>query len=94
MHIDQNIGCQWLLFDFDTRRVTEMEVFRPGQYFMEQYLSSFDSYWRILTPWAPDSQSFVYATIDGLKHTQLVPGEGLGRQWIMPDVELGFWSWN
>jgi hypothetical protein len=67
---------------------TQFEAFVPTQTFAQNYLPFWDQYTRSLSLWAPDSESFVYPSVDGVKTQKM----GDDSPEILAEGEFATWS--
>ena len=67
---------------------TGFEAFVPTPTFTQSYLPFWDQYTRSMTLWAPDSESFVYPSVDGVM-TQRVED---GSPEVLAEGEFASWS--
>ncbi len=81
-----------LFIDVATGKVRADPVVRPGQLFIDQYLTYFDQYSLSHQLWAPDSSSFLLPVVDpdGVNHVAaMFPN---GDPPILIDGSIAFWS--
>jgi hypothetical protein len=65
---------------------------RPGQLYIDQFLTYFDQYARSHHVWAPDGSSFLMPVVDADGSTRLVAFFPDGSDPVAMDGIIGFWS--
>jgi TolB protein len=81
-----------LFVDVASGEVGAQEVVRPGQLFIDQFLTYFDQYALSHTIWAPDSSSILIPSVDddGTTRISVMFRNGDPRRSI--EGLIGFWS--
>ena len=89
---EQQTEVRLLFVDVATGEIGAQEVVRPGQLFIDQFLTYFDQYALSHTIWAPDSSSILIPTVgdDGITRIAVMFRNGDPARTI--EGLIGFWS--
>jgi TolB protein len=81
-----------LFVDVASGEIRSQVVVRPGQLYIDQFLTYFDQYAVSHEVWAPDGSSFLMPIVDGDGVTRVVAYFPDGSDPIAMDGVIGFWS--